>query len=159
MVSVELAAGVVPEVVTVNVDVPVLPVIVAGLKLPVAPVGNPVTVSATFPVSPFTAVLVTVYVTLPPMTTDCVAGVAVKVKFFTASVTVVVFTSAPLVPVTVRVAFPPGVPAVVVTVIVVVPDAPGMVAGLKEAVVPAGSPLTLGVIVPVNPFADAKVTV
>ena len=51
MVSVELAAGVVPEVVTVSVDVPVLPVIVLGLKLAVAPVGNPVTVSATSPVS------------------------------------------------------------------------------------------------------------
>jgi len=60
MVSVELAAGVVPEVVTVSVDVPVLPVIVLGLNEAVAPVGNPDTVSATSPVSPFTAVLVMV---------------------------------------------------------------------------------------------------
>ena len=60
MVSVELAAGVVPEVVTVSVDVPVLPVIVLGLNEPVAPLGNPVTVSATSPVRPFTAVLVMV---------------------------------------------------------------------------------------------------
>ena len=60
MVSVELAAGVVLEVVTVSVELPVPPVIVLGLKLAVAPVGNPATVSATSPVSPFTAVLVTV---------------------------------------------------------------------------------------------------
>jgi hypothetical protein len=60
MVSVELAAGVVLEVVTVSVEVPVLPVIVLGLKLAVAPAGKPVTVSATSPVSPFTAVPVTV---------------------------------------------------------------------------------------------------
>ena len=59
-VNVELAAGVVPEVVTVSVDVPVLPVIVLGLNEPVAPLGNPVTVSATSPVRPFTAVLVMV---------------------------------------------------------------------------------------------------
>ena len=60
MVSVELAAGVVLAVVTVSVDVPVLPVMVEGLKLAVAPVGNPVTVNATFPVKPFTAALLTV---------------------------------------------------------------------------------------------------
>ena len=60
MVSVELAAGVLLAVVTVNVAVPVLPVIVLGLKLAVAPVGNPVTVRATLPVNPFTAVLVIV---------------------------------------------------------------------------------------------------
>ena len=60
MVNVGVAAGVEPVVVTVSVDVPVLPVIVAGLKLAVAPVGSPVTVSATLPVSPFTAVEVIV---------------------------------------------------------------------------------------------------
>ena len=60
MVSVELAAGVALEVVTVKVELPVLPVIVLGLKLAVAPAGSPVTLSATLPVSPFTAVLVTV---------------------------------------------------------------------------------------------------
>jgi len=69
------------------------------------------------------------------------------------------FTAIPLVPVIVSVAFAPGVVGVVVTVKVVVPAPPGIVAGLKEAVVPAGSPVTLGVMVPVNPFADAKVKV
>jgi len=153
MVSVELAAGVVPEVVTVSVDVPVLPVMLVGLKVAVAPAGNPATASDKFPVSPLTAVLVTVYVVLPPITTGCVAGVAVSVKFLTASVTDAVCTSAPLVPVTGIVEFPPGVLAVVVTVMVVVPAPPVMVAGLNVA------PAALGVTVPVKPFTAVTVTV
>ncbi len=80
-------------------------------------------------------------------------------KFLTASVTVVVFTSVPLVPVTVNVEFAPGVAAVVVTVMVVVPAPPLMVAGLKVAAAPAGKPLALGVTVPANPFTAATVTV
>lgn len=80
-------------------------------------------------------------------------------KFCTARVTGVVLTSTPLVPVTVSAEFAPSVSAVVFTVIVEVPDAFGMVAGLNEAVAPAGSPLTLGVTVPVNPFKGATVTV
>jgi len=59
MVTVELAAGVLPKVVTVKVDVPVLPVMLEGLKLAVAPAGSPVAVRATFPVNPFRAVLLT----------------------------------------------------------------------------------------------------
>ena len=57
MVKVESVTGVVPEVVIVSVDVPVLPVIVLGLKLAVVPAGNPVNVSATSPVNPLSAVL------------------------------------------------------------------------------------------------------
>ena len=96
---------------------------------------------------------------LPPTVTVRLEGVAVNVKLVTESATVVLFTFVPLVPVTVRVEFPPGVAAVVVMVMVVVPDAPGMVAGLKEAVAPGGNPLTLGVTVPVNPFTGATVMV
>jgi hypothetical protein len=59
IVSVEFAAGVVPEVVIVRIDVPA-PVIVAGLKLAVAPAGNPVTVGVTVPLNPLTAVVLTV---------------------------------------------------------------------------------------------------
>jgi hypothetical protein len=46
-------------VVTVRVDVPA-PVMVAGLKLAVAPAGNPVTLGVTVPLNPFKAVVVTV---------------------------------------------------------------------------------------------------
>ena len=93
MVKVESARGVLPEVVIVRVDVPVLPVIVPGLKLAVAPAGNPVTVSATSPVNPLSAVLETEYVVVPPIATACVAGVADRAKTgtaFTMSVTVVI---------------------------------------------------------------------
>jgi hypothetical protein len=101
-VRVELAAGVVLEVVTVMVEVPA-PVIVAGLKLAVAPAGNPATVGVTIPLNPFTAVVVTVYVVLPPAETVCVDGVTATVKSTTFNVTVVVCTSVPFVPVMVKV--------------------------------------------------------
>ena len=77
----------------------------------------------------------------------------------TVSDTVVLLMAVPLVPVTVRVVFAPGVAAVVATVSVEVPDAPGMVTGLNEPVAPAGSPLMLRVTVPVNPPNGATVTV
>ena len=80
-------------------------------------------------------------------------------KFLTASVTVALFTSVPLVAFTVKVEFAPGVAAVVVTVMVEVPAPFLMVVGLNEAVAPAGRPLTAGVTVPVNPFTAATVRV
>lgn len=76
----------------------------------------------------------------------------------TVSDTVVLLMAVPLVPVIVKVELAAGVLAAVVSVMVVVPDPPVMVAGLKLTVAPAGSPLTLGVIVPVNPLTAAKVT-
>ena len=79
-------------------------------------------------------------------------------KFRTVRVAVAVFATVPTVPVTVSVEFAPGVAEVVVTVMVEVP-APVMVAGLKEAVAPAGRPFTVGVTVPVNPFTAVVVTV
>jgi len=84
-VSVELAPGVAAVVVTVMVEVPA-PVMVAGLKLAVAPAGNPETVGVTVPLKPLTAVVVTVYVVLPPATMVCVAGLTATVKFTTCSV-------------------------------------------------------------------------
>ena len=59
MVSVDVPAGVVLAVVTVSVEVP-LPLIVAGEKLAVAPVGNPLAPRVTVPVNPFSAPIVTV---------------------------------------------------------------------------------------------------
>lgn len=58
-VNVELAAGVVLEVDTVMVEDPA-PVMVAGLKLAVAPTGNPATVGVITPLNPFSAVVDTV---------------------------------------------------------------------------------------------------
>jgi hypothetical protein len=59
MVSVEVASGVVPLVVTVIVEVPLV-VTVAGEKLALAPAGKPVALSVTVPVKPLNAPMVTV---------------------------------------------------------------------------------------------------
>jgi len=96
---------------------------------------------------------------LPPAITVWLAGVTLNVKSWTDSVTVAVCTAVPLVPVTVSVELAAGVAEVVVTVMVEVPAPPVMVAGLNEAVAPAGKPLTVGVTVPVNPLTAATVTV
>jgi hypothetical protein len=65
MVTVDVPVGVFLPVFTVNVELP-LPVIVVGLKVPVAPAGRPLTPSVTVPVNPLIAVTVAVYVVLPP---------------------------------------------------------------------------------------------
>ena len=58
----------------------------------------------------------------------------------------------PLMPVTVSRNVPAGVLAVVARVSVDVPDAPSMVAGAKEPVVPAGRPARLNATLPPNPL-------
>src|SRR6202790_5058198 len=58
MVTVEVAVGVVPSVVTVSVEVP-LPLMVAGEKLAVAPAGKPLALRVTVPANPFRAPTVT----------------------------------------------------------------------------------------------------
>ena len=62
---------------------------------------------------------------------------------------------APLVPVTVSGNVPAGVSAVVATVSVDAPDPPLMLTGAKEAVAPAGSPVTLNATLPLNPLIGA----
>ena len=92
-----------------------------------------------------------------PAVTFCDGGVAEIEKSETTNVTVVLWTSVPLVPVIVRVYVPPGVLPDVDTVRVELP-APVTEAGLKFPVAPAGRPDTLQVIVPLKPFnADALV--
>ncbi len=59
-VNVEFPPGVAAVVVTVMVEVPAPPVMVAGLNEAVAPPGRPLAVGVTVPVNPFTAVTVTV---------------------------------------------------------------------------------------------------
>jgi hypothetical protein len=104
IVSVVVPAGVLLLVVTVSVELPA-PVTVAGEKLGVAPVGNPVALSVTTPPNPFNAPTVAVYVVVFPTITVCVLGLAVMVKSggggcaFTTKFTVVVCVKVPLVPV------------------------------------------------------------
>jgi hypothetical protein len=64
---------------TVSVLLPA-PATEAGLKLPLAPEGSPLTLNVTVPVKPFCAATVVVYVVELPATTDCDAGVAEMVK-------------------------------------------------------------------------------
>ena len=54
------------------------PVMVGGLKLPVAPAGKPTTPNVVRPAKPLVAVTVTVYEVLPPARMFCVAGLAVR---------------------------------------------------------------------------------
>jgi hypothetical protein len=79
IVSVEVPTGVLPVVVTFNVELPV-PVTVPGVKLAVAPAGNPLALSVTTPANPFTAATLVVYVVELPTTTVCVLGEAETVK-------------------------------------------------------------------------------
>ena len=76
----------------------------------------------------------------------------------TTSVTLKVCVSGPLVPLIVSVYVPPGVEALVETVRVVEPEVV-MDAGLNEAVVPDGSPVTLNATVPLNPVPGLTVAV
>jgi hypothetical protein len=156
IVNVDVPTGVLPVVVTVNVELPV-PVTVAGEKLAVAPVGNPLALSVTIPPNPFRLPMLAVYVVALPTITVCVPGFADIVKSgggggaFTTKLTVVVCVKLPLTPLIVNVDVPTGVLPVVVTVNVEFP-APVTVAGEKLAVAPVGNPLALSVTTPVNPF-------
>jgi hypothetical protein len=156
IVSVDVPTGVVPLVVTVNVDVPD-PVTVAGEKLAVAPVGIPLALNVTTPLNPFNAPTLVVYVAAFPSTTVSVAGVTPRLKFggggtaVTVRLTFAVCTRLPLVPVIVSVDVPTGVVPLVVTVSVDVPD-PVTVTGEKLAVAPVGNPLALSATTPLNPF-------
>ena len=87
---------------TVTVELPD-PVTEVGLKVAVASAGKPLTLNATTPLNPFTAVIFAVYVVLAPFFTVCEPGVAEIVKLDTTSVTVVLWVRLPLVPVMVKV--------------------------------------------------------
>src|SRR5579875_548185 len=159
IVSVYVPAAVLLPVATVSVELP--PALTdAGLNVPVAPAGSPLTLSPTVPVNPFTAPVFTVYVVLLPAFTVCALGAAeiVKSGVFTVKLTVAVCVSVPLVPVIVSVYVPAAVLLPVATVSVALPPALTDV-GLNVPVAPAGSPLTLSPTVPVNPFTAPVFTV
>jgi hypothetical protein len=70
IVSVYVPPGVDDVVTTLSELVPLPPIMVDGVKVAVAPVGTPETVSATSDVNPLDGVTVTVYVAVPPGVTD-----------------------------------------------------------------------------------------
>ena len=60
MVNMEVPAGVVFEVETLRVADPEPPLTEVGVKLPLAPLGTPLTLKPTFPLKPFSALTVAV---------------------------------------------------------------------------------------------------
>jgi len=155
IVTVDVAAGVLPAVVTVSVELPA-PVTVLGEKFAVAPAGNPLALSVTTPANPLTAPIFAVNVVALPAITVCPLGLPATVKSgggggaLTTKLTVVACVKLPLTPSIVNDDVPKGVLPVVVTVSVELP-APVTVPGEKLAVAPAGTPLALSVTAPVNP--------
>ncbi len=162
IVSVKVPVDAVLEGATVRVTVPE-PVTVVLLNRACVPDPNPLKLRVTVPANPFNAVTVTVYEPWLPRATVRLAGVAeieksATAEEFTTSVTVAVWTVAPLVPVMVIVDVPTGVVPSVVTVKVEDPDVVTDV-GLKVAVAPVGNPLAVKVTVPVKPFRAVIVAV
>ena len=139
-----MPTGVVPVVETVSVEVPDV-VTDVGLNVPVAPVGNPVTLKVTVPVKPPEPVTVCKKLVLLPWITDWELGEEFSEKSGGALTTKIVealWVKLPLVPVTVSVEDPMGVLELVDTVSVEDPD-PVTNAGLKDAVASEGNPLML----------------
>jgi hypothetical protein len=161
MVRVGLPTGVLPFVVTVSVEL-TPGVIEVGLNEAIAPIGSPlVTLRFTAPVKPFTAVVLTIYVALPPGFKENEPGEAKSVKTggsVTFSVIVALWVSGPLVPVTVRVELPTGVLSVVVIVRVELPELL-IETGENVAVAPVGRPLALRLTEPVYAFVAPRFTV
>src|SRR5215471_12575467 len=130
------------------------PVTEAGLKLALAPAGNPLALRLTAPANPPEPVTVAVYDVPFPAVTVWEAGVALTEKSpttgaVTTRVTEAVWVVVPLVPVIVNGKLPVGVVLLVVTVSVESPEVTD--AGLNVPVAPAGKPLTLRLTVPVKP--------
>jgi hypothetical protein len=155
-VTVTVNAPVVAVLEADNVSTLLVPVVVvvAGLKLAVTPVGNPLAVKDTAPAKLLRRVTVMVLVPLAPCATLSVAGLADKEKSAvaveaTVKATDVVWVREPLVPVIVTVAAPKV--AVLEAVRVSVLLVPVTDAGLKLAVTPLGKPLAVMATVPVNP--------
>lgn len=129
-----------------------------GLKLAVAPPGKPFALSVTVPANPLDDAMVMVVVplfVLDERLTVTVAGFTVMLMLpprLTVKLRLAEWLRAPLVPVTVMVYVPAGVPFGV-SVKLALPD-PLIVLVLKTAVKPVatGGTLTLRVTIPVNPL-------
>ena len=152
-----MPAGVLASVVRARVDA-----VVAGLgvNVPVAPVGNPSTLSVTCPEKPPAGVMATPKFTALPCVTDWLPGDPAIVKSGTTGAvttreTVAVCVRLPLTPVMVSVDVPTGVVAKVVMLSADV-DVAGFV--VKVPVAPVGNPLTLSVTAPLKPPEGVIVT-
>ena len=132
-----------------------------GLKVGVAPLGNPLKLNLTIPVKPPEGVTVTEYVVLLPRLTVLELGLAASEKFAGVATTRVAPTVCrvePLVPVMVSAAVPVGVLPAVVMVRVEEPE-PETEGGLNRPLAPLGNPLTASVTVPLKPPTGVTMTV
>lgn len=162
----------VPEVpVTVTVTVPVVavplavsvkvlvPVVLAGLKEGVTPLGRPDADNATLPLKPLSGFTVIALEPLDPCVMVRLLGEAERVKLgggLTVRESVVELERLPEEPVMVTVAVPVVAVLLAVSVSVVVPVA---LAGLNEAVTPEGKPEASKLTVPLKPLSALMVTV
>ena len=136
-------------------------VVLEGLKVAVTPDGSPDADRLTDPLKPFSGVTVMVLVLLVPCLMLSVAGEAASEKSatagaFTVSVRVVVWVSVPETPVMVSMTVPVAAVLAAVSVNVLVDV---VLAGLKLAVTPDGSPLTERPTDPLKPFTGFTVMV
>ena len=156
-VIVTLAAPTVALLVAVNVNV-LEPVVLAGLKEAVTPLGRPDADKPTLPLKPLCGVTVTVLVPLAPCAKLKVFGEANRLKVggkATVSEIVAVLLKLPTVPVMVTGNVPViAVAAVKVNVLVLAVEA-----GLKEAVTPLGRPEADKLTFAVKPFRGVTVIV
>src|SRR2546422_2516590 len=131
-----------------------------GLKLAVAPPGNPLTVKITAAVKPPEGVMLTVYVVPAPCTTLWEAGVAERVKSGTGAGLTVRVTDVVRVRVRMRrvmvSAWLWGGVVCPVHLVIVEEAVAGL--GLKLAVAPPGNPLTLKVTAAVKPPEGVMLT-
>jgi hypothetical protein len=160
-VTVTVAAPTVAVLDAVKVSV-LVPVVEAGLNTAVTPAGNPDAVKATLPVKPPDGATVMALVAVDPRLTETLAGLAANVKFGVAGALTVRLTAAecvvvPLVPTTVTVAAPVVAVLAAVRVRTELVPVVVVVAGLKLAVTPAGSPVALKATALANP--PVRVTV
>lgn len=155
-----------PEVpVTVTVTVPVVAVLLAvsvkvlefvvltGLNKGVTPLDRPDADNATLPLKPLSGLTVIVLELLAPCVMVMLLGEAERVKFgggFTVKESVVEFVKSAAVPVMVTAAVPVVAVPLAVNVSVLVPV---VLAGLNDAVTPAGKPEADKLTVPLKPFS------
>jgi len=156
-VMVTFAAPTVAVLVAINVNV-LVPVVFAGLKDAVTPLGRPDADKLTLPLKPLCGMTVTALVPLAPCAKLKVFGEADRLKVggkATVSEIVAVLLKLPTVPVMVTGNVPViAVAAVKVNVLVLAVDA-----GLKEAVTPLGRPDADKLTLAVKPFRGVTVIV